>query len=71
LAGLIRVNELSWVQLRRGRASDDDSGDEASRDDPGPHEHDEIERLLAKIHTALNLLDELSRGKPAKLGGLC
>jgi len=40
-------------------------------DDPGPHEHDEIERLLAKIHTALNLLDELSRGKPAKLRGLC
>jgi hypothetical protein len=40
-------------------------------EDPGPHEHDEIERLLAKIHTALNLLDELSRGKPAKLRGLC
>jgi hypothetical protein len=40
-------------------------------EDPGPNEHDEIERLLAKIHTALNLLDELSRGKPAKLRGLC
>ena len=40
-------------------------------EDPGPHEHDELERLLAKIHTALNLLDERSRGKPAKLRGLC
>jgi hypothetical protein len=25
---------------------------------PGPHERDEIERLLAQIHSALNLLDE-------------
>jgi hypothetical protein len=26
--------------------------------DPGPEERDEIERLLEKIDTALNLLDE-------------
>jgi len=25
---------------------------------PGPHERDEIERLLARINAALNLIDE-------------
>jgi hypothetical protein len=28
----------------------------------GPHEREEIERLLAKINAALNLLDEAPRG---------
>jgi hypothetical protein len=30
--------------------------------DPGPEERDEIERLLEKIDTALNLLDEAGPG---------
>jgi hypothetical protein len=30
--------------------------------DPGPEERDEIERLLEKIDTALNLLDETGPG---------
>jgi hypothetical protein len=30
---------------------------------PGPHERDEIERLLAEIDTALNLLDEACQPK--------
>ena len=30
---------------------------------PGPHERDEIERLLAEIDTALNLLDEAGQPK--------
>ena len=33
-------------------------------DDPGPHEQDEIERLLAQIDTTLNLIDE---GGPAEI----
>ena len=31
---------------------------ERLQDNPGQHEHDEIERLLAEIDTALDLLDE-------------
>jgi hypothetical protein len=31
---------------------------ERLHEDPGPHERDEIERLLAKINAALNLLDQ-------------
>ncbi len=31
-------------------------------EDPGPHERDEIERLLAQIDSALNLLDETGPG---------
>jgi len=31
--------------------------------DPGPHERDEIERLLAEINEALNVLDEGGPGK--------
>jgi hypothetical protein len=31
---------------------------ERLQEDPGPHERDEIERLLVQIDTALNLLDE-------------
>jgi hypothetical protein len=27
-------------------------------DDPGPHERDEIARLLAQIDTALNMIEE-------------
>jgi len=30
--------------------------------DPGPHERDEIERLLAEIDEALNLLEEARPG---------
>jgi hypothetical protein len=33
------------------------------QEDPGPHERDEIERLLAEIDTALNLLDEAGPGE--------
>ena len=33
------------------------------QEDPGPHERDEIERLLAKIDTALSLLDERGPGE--------
>ena len=31
---------------------------ERPQENPGQHEHDEIERLLAEINTALTLLDE-------------
>jgi len=31
---------------------------ERLQEDPGPHEHEEIERLLAEIDAALNQLDE-------------
>jgi len=36
---------------------------ERLREDPGPHERDEIERQLEEIETALNLLDEAGSGK--------
>ena len=32
-------------------------------DDPGPHERDEIERLLAEIDSALNLIEETAGAK--------
>jgi hypothetical protein len=35
---------------------------ERLQEDPGPHERDEIERLLKEIDTALNLLDEAGPG---------
>jgi hypothetical protein len=34
-------------------------------DDPGPHERDEIERLIKEIDTALNLLDRAGPGETA------
>jgi len=33
------------------------------QEDPGPHERGEIERLLAEIDAALNLLDEALPGE--------
>ncbi len=33
------------------------------QEDPGPHERDEIERLLTEINEALNLLDDTGPGK--------
>ena len=33
------------------------------QDDPGPHERDEIERILAEINEALNVLDKGGPGK--------
>jgi hypothetical protein len=36
---------------------------ERLQEDPGPHERDEIERLLAEIDTALNALDEAGPGE--------
>jgi hypothetical protein len=35
---------------------------ERLQEDPGPHERAEIERLLAEIEEALNLLDEAGPG---------
>ena len=35
---------------------------ERLQEDPGPHERDEIERLLAEIDEALNLLEEARPG---------
>lgn len=35
---------------------------ERLRQDPGPHERDEIERLLAEIDDTLNRLDETGPG---------
>jgi hypothetical protein len=32
--------------------------DRLHEDDPGPHERDEIERLLAQIDAALNLIED-------------
>ena len=36
-------------------------------DDPGPHERDEIERLLAQIDMALNLIEDGPAGARAEL----
>ncbi|QQO20629.1 hypothetical protein JJB98_12275 [Bradyrhizobium diazoefficiens] len=35
------------------------------RQDPGPHEREEIERLVAKIDTALELLKDTGQGDTA------
>jgi hypothetical protein len=36
---------------------------ERLQENPGPHERDEIERLLAQIDTALHLLDQTGPGE--------
>lgn len=36
---------------------------ERLQENPGPHERDEIERLLAEIDTALDLLNEAGPGE--------
>ena len=36
---------------------------ERLQEEPGPHERDEIERLIAEIDTAWNLLDEAGPGE--------
>jgi len=36
---------------------------ERLQENPGPHERDEIERLLAQIDTALGLLDQTGPGE--------
>jgi hypothetical protein len=36
---------------------------ERLHEDPGPHEREEIERLLAEIDTALNALEEMVPGR--------
>jgi hypothetical protein len=36
---------------------------ERLREDPGPHERDEIERLIAQTDTALDLLEEGGPGE--------
>jgi hypothetical protein len=41
--------------------------DRLHEDDPGPHERDEIERLLAQIDTALNLIEDGPAGARAEL----
>jgi hypothetical protein len=40
---------------------------ERLKQDPGPNERAEIERLLEQVNAALNLLDEAGPGTPGRL----